>query len=80
MYMQRISKLEEDFIELHKLATFADVLRTANPGQRIFKALFNINRVYVDGMLFTTGYTGKGTNTIVFDVGRNDGSEIYLTT
>ena len=59
---------------------FEDSLQTATPGQTIFNATFDIDRVFVDSVLFTTGYSGQGTKTITFDVGRTDGQEIYLTT
>ncbi len=52
----------------------------ATEGQTVFTADFNIERVFVDSILFTTGYSGRGTKTITFDVGRTDGQEIYLTT
>ena len=59
---------------------FENSLQVATPGQTIFSATFNINRVYVDSVLFTTGYSGQGTEEITFDVGRTDGQEIYMTT
>lgn len=59
---------------------FEDSLQSATPAQTVFTATFNINRVYVDSVLFTTGYSGKGTEEITFGVGRTDGQEIYLTT
>lgn len=59
---------------------FNDSLQIATPGQTIFNAEFSIQRVFVDSIPFTTGYSGQGTRTITFVVGRNDGQEIYLTT
>ncbi len=61
-------------------ASFQESRQTATLAQTVFSAGFEINKVYVDGMLFTTGYSGGGTNTITFDTGRSDGSEIYMTT
>lgn len=59
---------------------FEDSLQTAVGAQVIFSALFRINRVYVDQIIQTTGYTGQGTISITFAVPPGDGAEIYLTT
>lgn len=40
-------------------AIFNEDLQIATAGQTIFNASFNINRVFVDGILFTTGYSGQ---------------------
>jgi len=58
---------------------FEDSLQTSVGAQVIFSALFRINRVYVDQIIQTTGYTGGGTTSITFAVAPGDGSEIYLT-
>lgn len=59
--------------------SFDSDIQTATPGQTIFNASFNINQVFVDSILVTTGYTGQGTKTITFLVGLSDGQEVYLT-
>lgn len=57
-----------------------DYPKYATAGQAVFTASFNINRVFVDSVLVTTGYTGQGTKTITFDVGLSESQEVYLTT
>ena len=59
---------------------FEDSLQVAAEGQTVFNAGFNIQRVFVDSILITTGYTGQGTDTITFAVGLNEGQEVCLTT
>ena len=61
-------------------AAFEESTQYATPGQTVFNATFDIQRVFVDSVLFTTEYSGQGTETITFDVGRTDGQEIYMTT
>ncbi len=51
---------------------------TATAGQTIFTVSFNVNSIFVDSILWTTGYSGKGTNTITFDTGLSEGQEVYL--
>ena len=63
-----------------KSVIFNDSLQVATPGQTIFTAGFRINHVFVDSIIFTTGYSGRGTVIITFDAGRTDGQEIYMTT
>ena len=57
---------------------FEKSIQYATPGQTIFTAIFNINSVFVDSILVTTGYSGQGTNTITFDVGLLENQEVYL--
>ncbi len=60
--------------------TDTDYPKYATAGQVVFTASFNVNRVFVDNILRTTGYSGKGTSTITFDTGLSEGQEVYLTT
>ncbi len=61
-------------------AGFEESLQYATAGQTVFSTTFKIYRVYVDAVLFTTGYTGQGTTSITFGLGRTEAQEIYLTT
>lgn len=62
----------------NKRPSFETDAQTATPGQTVFNASFDINEVFVDSVLRTTGYTGQGTQTITFTVGLTDGQEVYL--
>jgi len=53
---------------------------TATAGQTTFTASFPINMVFKNSVLVTTGYTGRGTNQIIFTAGLLLGDEVYLTT
>ncbi len=58
--------------------TFDEVTYYATSGQTTFSASFVINSVFVDEVLRTTGYTGKGTTEIVFSSGLSALQEVYL--
>lgn len=58
---------------------FEDSLQVAAAGQVLFGATFKINCVYVDQVLRTSGYSGKGTQSITLDFAPGDGAEVYLT-
>ncbi len=60
--------------------TFLYSLQTADADQTIFTAEFNVNQVFLDQVLMTTGYSGQGTETITLDAGLYEGQEVYLTT
>ncbi len=57
---------------------FEKSIQYATEGQTIFTATFNINSVFVDSILVTTGYSGEGTTTITFDTGLSENQEVYL--
>ncbi len=59
---------------------FQSSMQTATLNQTVFTASFEINNVFVDQVLRTTGYSGQGTKTITFDTGLLAGQEVYLTT
>ncbi|MCP3941040.1 MAG: hypothetical protein GY710_06110 [Desulfobacteraceae bacterium] len=59
---------------------FGKSTQTATEGQTVFSAGFDINEVFVENVLRTSGYSGGGTGTITFDAGLPEGYEVYLTT
>ena len=55
-------------------------VQSATAGQTTFTTSFPINMVFKNNILLTAGYSGRGTNQIVFSAGLLLGDEIYLTT
>ncbi len=59
---------------------FDDDRQESSSGQTEFSADFDINEVFVDNIIRTIGWTGKGTKTITFTSGLIEFQEVYLTT